>query len=237
MLYGMKIPVIRHHFPVIDSTNTWAKQHIASFDRNALTIITAETQTGGRGRLGRKWVSPPGNLYVSFCFFWKGQNILNIPQLMALTIVQELERLGVQAKIKWPNDLLVDGQKIGGILCETIDLKGAKGVIIGVGLNIFLSKKESASIDQPNCTLASLGVEGVSAESLLESLIEGFNQALVKLKDAKDLYFLKSYKDRLVHSVGDPIKGGFFEDIDNDGYLLLRKSDNSIIRIASVIDE
>lgn len=233
----MKIPVIRHHFPVVDSTNIWAKQHIASFDRNALTVVSAESQTGGKGRLGRSWVSPPGNLYVSFCFFWKGQNVLNIPQMMALAIVQELEKLGVHAKIKWPNDLLVDKQKIAGILCETVDFKEVRGVILGVGLNITLSKKESASIDQPSCSLSSLGINEISPENILDSLTERFSAALEKLQGTSKLYFLEAYKEKLLHTKGDPLKGGFFEDIDQDGYLLIRNGSDSVIRVASAIDE
>lgn len=232
----MEIKVIRHHFPSMESTNSWAKEHILSFDRDALTIVSTDKQTNGRGRLGRKWLSSPGNLCVSFCFFWKGHNILNIPQLMALNIVELLEGYAIKGAIKWPNDVLVDQKKIAGILCEVVSCGEDKGIILGVGLNVNLTKKELAAIDQPCCSLHSLGVEATHLE-VLKHLSDLFIPSLETFRKEEQLFFLERYRSKIVHQPGDFLKGELYEGIDDQGFLLLKRGDHSVIRVASVIED
>ncbi len=94
---------------------TGRKEHLETFDRTKLTIVTADTQTGGRGRYGRKWVSPVGeNIYTSFCFFINEdqEDPLSLTHLLAISIARVLENRGVSAQIKWPNDVLVSEKKL-----------------------------------------------------------------------------------------------------------------------------
>jgi BirA family biotin operon repressor/biotin-[acetyl-CoA-carboxylase] ligase len=149
--------VVSRHFSSIDSTNSWAKLHLHEFDRNKITIITADGQTAGRGQFERKWMSPTGkNIYASFCFFMDNgrSDVVNIPQILAITVVKALESFGFQVKIKWPNDLILLGKKVGGILCETTTIGEKLGVVLGLGLNVNMELDQLKKIDQPATSLA-----------------------------------------------------------------------------------
>jgi len=115
----------------IPSTQNWAHDLIANNQASDRTVIVATAQTAGRGRYRRKWVSHTGNLYASFIYKISERN----PQLsyaMAVAVAETLIEFGINPKIKWPNDILIDGKKISGILIEYCQ----NFVIIGIGINI-----------------------------------------------------------------------------------------------------
>jgi len=151
----MKFNIIR--FKEIDSTNAYALQNAP--DLVDFTVVCAEQQSAGRGRKGRSWQSPPvGNLYFSLLLKspdLKFEELSGIPQLMALAVHQTLQLSGIRRSwIKWPNDVLIDDQKICGVLCES-RLRGAalEALVIGVGLNINNSLEELSGIDKPATSL------------------------------------------------------------------------------------
>ncbi|MBQ1784840.1 MAG: bifunctional biotin--[Gammaproteobacteria bacterium] len=117
-------------------------------------VLLAEHQSAGRGRRGRGWVSPPAtNLYLSLLWrFDQGlEAVLGLSQAVALACLDALQTEGADGlRLKWPNDLLWQGRKLGGIL---IELAGQPGeptdVVIGVGLNLQMSDLDAAAIDQP----------------------------------------------------------------------------------------
>jgi len=141
----------------VDSTNTYAKDN---FDVLADgTLVCADMQTAGRGRLGRHWISPAGtNIYASLVMkridhpFYATATA----SLAALNmLLQALPRGGFF--IKWPNDIYSGYRKIAGILCEAVSCGGTIfGVIAGIGVNINLSPQEIDRIDQPAASLLSL---------------------------------------------------------------------------------
>lgn len=125
----------------IDSTNRVALE-LAGQGGTAGTVVKANTQTVGRGRLGKSWASPPGTgLYFSLILRPRLE-LAALPQLTlaaGLGAAEAIEAVtGLRVLLKWPNDLLLDGKKIGGILCETGPLQqGCEPVVIvGVGLNV-----------------------------------------------------------------------------------------------------
>src|SRR3989344_8972784 len=92
----------------IDSTNTYAKKHAAEFASDKIACITAEEQTGGRGRYQRTWLSPRGvNLYVTFAFLLpkKTPHLTSLAQMMTCSLASLLLLEGLSPKIKWPNDV------------------------------------------------------------------------------------------------------------------------------------
>ena len=128
-----------HLFDSIDSTNTWALGQCDE-GRDLPFVCFAEHQTKGRGRRGRHWISPEcANIYMSLAWpFQLPVNNLGILSLMqGVAVVQCLHQLGVEtAEIKWPNDVLVNGSKIAGILIETTAIrKNSCKAVIGIGLN------------------------------------------------------------------------------------------------------
>ena len=144
------------HFETIDSTNTWAKNHWQEWDPLGLTIVSATTQTAGRGRFKRQWHSPPHvNLYVTYCFWLKNHTLTigHVPQLLALAAVHVLEKMNFLPTIKWPNDVLLQGKKVAGILCETIVINEKRGIVCGIGLNVNMTKEDLSLIDRPATSL------------------------------------------------------------------------------------
>jgi BirA family biotin operon repressor/biotin-[acetyl-CoA-carboxylase] ligase len=129
-----------HFFPTIDSTNTHAAR-LAREDAAEGTVVIADSQSGGKGRLGRSWVSPPGvNLYLSVILRPPVPAAL-VPQLNLLAAVAVAETIvqvcSLTPAIKWPNDILLDGKKVCGILAEMQTEAGAlRAVVLGIGVNL-----------------------------------------------------------------------------------------------------
>lgn len=136
----------------IDSTNAEALRLLQE-QVSAPFLVLAEAQTDGRGRRGRKWVSPVGqNLYYSLALKVVGgaQQLSGMSLVVGLAVMQTLRLLGVErAGLKWPNDVYADGRKIAGILLElTGDPADVCHVVIGIGINVNMLTADSG-IDQP----------------------------------------------------------------------------------------
>jgi BirA family biotin operon repressor/biotin-[acetyl-CoA-carboxylase] ligase len=127
-------------FPVTDSTNTQAMELAGKGGAHA-TVVCADAQTSGRGRLGRKWESPPGvNLYLSL-MLRPPVDPIQAPALTLVTAVALAAAVedvsGLRVALKWPNDLLIEGRKVAGILAEmSADPDRVRHAVIGVGLNV-----------------------------------------------------------------------------------------------------
>jgi BirA family biotin operon repressor/biotin-[acetyl-CoA-carboxylase] ligase len=134
------------HFADLDSTNDEGMRWLASAGRGrapAGAVITADAQTRGRGRQGRVWSSPPGeDLYASVVTWWRadGPSLAPIGLVVGLAIRDAIAELvspwGALVQVKWPNDVLVDGRKIAGILCEARWQDREVGLVIGFGINV-----------------------------------------------------------------------------------------------------
>jgi len=141
----------------VDSTNDVALQQFCRSD-DLPAVCFAESQTRGRGRNGRNWVSPESqNIYMSLVWRFK----LGVEKLQALSlavgvvVADVLKAYGVDASLKWPNDVQVDGKKLAGVLLESrIKKTGEVNLVIGIGLNVSMADTDSAIIDQPWTDLA-----------------------------------------------------------------------------------
>ena len=171
----------------IPSTNSAARQRIeqAGDDKNySGHVIFAEQQTAGRGRRGRTWVSPLGrNIYTSTIWrFSAGASALSgLSLAVGVAIVKALEGLGYEGiGLKWPNDLLWQGKKLGGILLEISgDAAGPCHVVVGIGLNVSMSDQQAADdIDQPWVDLAALSDQPIDKNAIAAALL---NQLLPML--------------------------------------------------------
>lgn len=240
--------IIRHHHKAIDSTNSWAKHNAHLFDRDKITLVTADGQTAGRGRFKRKWESPTGfNIYATFCFFLKKHrsDIGNIPQILALATLEVLKELGFHPKLKWPNDILLSQKKVGGILAETTSVEDQPFVIIGLGLNVNMPKEILAEIGRPATSLFVEDGKFRDLESILLSLQQTFAIHLQTFIDQGFIKFLDSYRAHISHLVGDLIRfhdnqniqEGIFQEITSDGalVLLLNSSERKIYRAGEIL--
>ena len=133
------------------STNDDAKNFLLE-QSSFLSIHTSEQQIAGKGRNGKKWISPKGkNIYLSIGWLsnLKYSQLDGLSLAIGTILASSLNKLTQnQVGIKWPNDLLIKNKKISGILIETIDLNNQVGVVIGIGINVHMSKEEGKEIDQ-----------------------------------------------------------------------------------------
>ena len=124
----------------VDSTSTWIQQKLQAGSLAPLAVLAAE-QTAGRGRRGRHWSSPKGNVYLSVAIpaSWCGseQAMRLVPLRVAAIVSRGIQKkLGIGLSIKWPNDLLFGGAKVGGVLCEgTVQGETFGDVVVGIGIN------------------------------------------------------------------------------------------------------
>ncbi|MBQ2096132.1 MAG: biotin--[Firmicutes bacterium] len=126
-----------YRFDALDSTNTKAIS-LAKAGEVEIVVVSA-AQTGGKGRLGRCFASPEGGLYLSVLTsrLQPGEQVLAITPAAALAVRRAVLRtFGLSCRIKYPNDLLLNGRKVCGILCESLSLPDRFAVVIGVGVNV-----------------------------------------------------------------------------------------------------
>lgn len=138
---------------VVDSTNTRAMEGLKN-NINHAAVYLAEQQTAGRGRRGRQWVSPfASNIYFSLVWqFSGGASVLGgLSLAVGVAVCRALKSLGIDsAGLKWPNDIICQGKKLGGILLEMHgDATGECQVVIGIGLNVAMPNSDAEDIDQP----------------------------------------------------------------------------------------
>jgi BirA family biotin operon repressor/biotin-[acetyl-CoA-carboxylase] ligase len=155
---------------VIDSTNTELLNQAASGAVSG-TCLAAELQTAGRGRRGRVWKSALG-ASLTFSLLWRFEigaaSLGGLSLAVGLAVANALRALGIDAELKWPNDIVVDGKKLGGILIETQgDMLGPMIAVIGVGLNVRLPESIKLTIDQPVTDLATVSADAAVASPAL----------------------------------------------------------------------
>ena len=160
----------------LDSTNAALKRRAHSEDIHGLALF-AETQTAGRGRLGRLWVSPPkSNIYLSLG--WRiglePADLAGLSLALGCAIGEGLDRdFGLNMQLKWPNDLYLAGKKCGGVLIDLVQSANQDWiVIVGVGLNVAMSKLGSDEIDQPWTDLSTHSTVKVSRHEVGARILE-----------------------------------------------------------------
>lgn len=233
------------HFDILNSTNTWVKENAHTFDPKSFTCVTALEQTSGRGRFSRKWLSPKGDIYATLFFtIPKGSAYLpNIGQILAYSCASVLREKGFQAQIKWPNDILIEGKKVAGILCETTPLNERIGIVLGIGININMGNELLKTIDQPATSLAQLSQKTWDLEQILTPLLHKFINDLTVLQQKGFAPFQPAFQKLLFYKgkeivCSDGVKKlkGICRGITKDGKLeLLLPSGKSTLLTAGEV--
>lgn len=234
---------VLHYFSEIGSTNTRARE-LAEDGAVEGEIIVAESQTQGRGRLGRRWESPAfTNLYLSF-ILRPTLPARHAPQITLAAAVALVETLGAYLSrppaIKWPNDILFDGKKIAGILTEAAcDAERVLYVILGVGINLnYRIAEMPEELRQRATSLADLTGLNVSRESVLVRLIQDMDRCYGELEEGGfeslrprwEAHFM--LRHRLVRvELGAETQIGRAQGIDREGALILEDRDGRRHRI------
>lgn len=214
-----------------DSSNSELLRRAGSLgDRHALVV---DAQTAGRGRLGRRWHSPPGaNLYLSLFarLPLPAVRLSGLSLAIGIAAAETLRAAGAtEVGVKWPNDLLARGRKLGGILIEIAASREQRtDVVIGIGLNLHLPP--GLDVGQPAIDLATLGV-GISRDDLLSGLLTRLAAILNEFSEAGFAAFLTRWRSvdllegKLVRVDGGPRDGGTACGVDSHGALRLRDAD------------
>ena len=160
----MSINEVRY-LPECGSTNAYVKEHFEEF--GPVAAVYTENQTAGRGRLGRSWVNAEGKaLYYTVAIKEPLAQPATLPLLASLAVRRQLQlRYGVDCQIKWPNDLLLNGKKIVGILCESVSYgyqQQGRGILCGIGINLAQPQSYFDAADLPHGT--SLALQGAAVD-------------------------------------------------------------------------
>jgi BirA family biotin operon repressor/biotin-[acetyl-CoA-carboxylase] ligase len=222
-----------HHFPLTGSTMDEAAQ-LARDGCPAFTVAVAEHQSGGRGRLSRVWESAAGGLY--FTIVIRPEAPTSYGGLFNLAAAVEMaqlvrERYGVDALVKWPNDILVQGKKLCGILSQVeAEAEQIRHLCIGIGLNV---NNPVTTVNGSAVSLKQLGGKVVARRPILIEFINRFSACVDGFDPATVHRRWKSINHTLgrrvrVATVGDEYQG-VAEDLDEYGGLILRGDDQRLM--------
>ncbi len=219
--------------PVVDSTNQYLLDRINQLCSGDTCI--AEYQWKGRGRRGRTWYTPFGST-ICFSMFWcleQGpETAPGLSLVVGIVIAEILQDMGAKGvRVKWPNDLYLHDKKLAGILVELIGKMGdAAQIVIGVGINLFISELQGTAINQAWINLQEAGVI-IDRNKLVAKLLSELQRAIIHFENQGLTAFisrwkaLDNYLDRPVKLIlGDKVLSGIARGIDQQGALLFEQN-------------
>jgi BirA family biotin operon repressor/biotin-[acetyl-CoA-carboxylase] ligase len=200
-------------------------------------LLIAEHQTAGRGRAGRSWLSSSGNS-LTFSLAWKfaagPQALSGLPLALGVVVAETLGRLGVQVRLKWPNDVLKDGDKLAGILVETAPAESGIWAVIGIGLNLVMPDEIERDIGRAVAAVPWLA--RMDRDALMAALLDGLATVLREFERSGFAAFaarwnlLHAYQGEVVRILdrGAVLHEGVAAGVDDAGRLLLDSLDGRI---------
>lgn len=216
------------YLPVTDSTNTQAKR-LGEEGAEHGTLVVTQCQTAGRGRRGRSWESPEGNVYFTFILRpdVEVSRASMITLISVLALAKAIEKVtGLHTQIKWPNDVVANGKKLCGILTESsTDLEYINYVVVGIGINVNQTSFPDELADKASSLLLELGYSvnrgAVLGEFLnlfevyydifiktedMSALIDVYNEMLVNC--GREVKIIEKDKERILKAIGIDENGG-----------------------------
>lgn len=231
-------------YDILASTNDEAKK-LAEAGAEHGTIIFSKSQTKGRGRSGREWVSGVGNLFVSI-IIRTNKNAEELSQAAFPVALAAREAIGKhisktkKIELKWPNDILINGKKAGGILLES-NIKPAKKtadwLVVGIGINV---KMKPAVNDVETTCLFLEGMKKGAAEEVLQSFINSFHKHFPTwekngFKEIRTAWLKAAYgaKKNISVKTSTGKVTGKFETIDEKGFLVIKSDSGKKLTIST----
>lgn len=228
------------YYPVASSTLDIAKQ-AAKEGVTEGTIVIADHQTAGRGRFGRNWWAPSdSSILLSIVLRPRLEQLRHLNMAATLAVALSIEKVtGLKPVIKWPNDVLIGGKKVSGILIESeVEEEKVNFVVIGIGLNVNLDPSSNPEIAETATSLrAALGKE-VSRLEMLCSLLGEFEELYDALREGEPIdqlwrCYLGTLGKQVAVRCGEQVWQGYAESVDDEGNLLLRCPDGSLLTIVA----
>jgi len=236
-----------YYFPELKSTNIIAKEkalHRAE-GINEGTLIIAERQSAGKGRLGREWFSPAGGTWLSIILYpqLSPSYISRITLMTAVALVKAIKICTqIKSQIKWPNDILVNEKKVCGILTEmSAELDIINWVVVGIGVNVNIKQQEfPEDIRERTTSLKEVLGKKVLRVKFAQVFLQEFEKYYEILKRREFSFILKEWKlysytlgKKIRVNMGERIITGETMDINESGALILKKEDGELIEIIS----
>ena len=220
------------------STQDLAREQ-AEGDAAPGTVVLAEEQAAGRGRFGRVWVSPAGsNLYLTLVMRPDLARLRSLGIVAPLSVALAVEEhTGLSPQIKWPNDVLLGGRKVAGVLIES-ELAGreVRYSLVGIGVNVNFDIDPASDLAPIATSVKRELGRDLSREELLASLLNRFEELYEEAPHGTAVY--AAWRSRL-ETLGrqvrvtfrDQVQEGIAEDVDGQGNLILRRSDGSRVTV------
>ena len=227
------------YYPNLSSTMDEAGK-LGEGDAEEGAVVVAETQTAGRGRQGRNWVSQPGNLLVSVLFRPTLEALPFISIIGGVAAARAVRKVtGLEPQIKWPNDLLIQGRKVAGILAESaIAGDTVWYAVLGVGMNVSLNTDQTEEIASFATSVNAAAGKVVPREDLLRQFLMDLDALYLALgQDQSPIEewqgLLSTTGQRLEATWGNESFIGVAEGTDPMGNLLLRQDDGSLLTLTA----
>lgn len=231
------------HFNLLDSTNTFLKNHLLNYPD--YSVIWADEQQQGRGRFNRTWKTAPGR-DLTFSILLPLDNLNkkhwpNISQITACAIIRLLIEYKMVPNFKWPNDVMVSNKKISGVLCERVKKDQTPFVVVGVGLNVNSDSKFLKQLDKPATSFYSELSSELSRQEILNKFLSFFSNLLdhLQLKGflniKKELFNQLMFKGEMI-SVTDgtnTFHQGILLDLNTDGTLKINCEKCGVINLST----
>lgn len=227
------------YYPRLTSTMEAAKKEAGGGAAEGTVIIAGE-QTRGKGRIKRTWLSPPGNISLSIILHPDISHLPSLIMLASLAVARSLRKVtGLEAQIKWPNDVLINGRKVCGILIES-DVRGKRVdySTIGIGINVNFMPSYFPEVSASATSLADELGRSVSRLDILRQLLVETEKLYLALRVGESIF--EEWRDNLVTlgkrvyvKSGETTIEGTAESVAPDGSLLLRRPDGSLARIVA----
>ena len=231
-------------FRKVFSTNSIAK-FLANHSADEGTVLISEIQTKARGRLGKKWEAPEGGIWMSLILRPQvpPARIGLITLATGVAIAKSIRSLGVDAKIKWPNDVLIHGKKISGVLTEVnATFNEIDWIVVGIGIDSNLKLEDfSEDIRIGTTTLTEELPTKVDENELIAIFLNEFEKVYQLYKDGEIETILKDWRDLAdtigkyvnITQTGGKITQGYVVGINNEGSLIIERQDGALEKIIS----
>jgi len=204
------------------------------------TVIIAGTQTAGKGRIGRSWLSPEGSLAMSVILKPPLKNLPHLVMIAALAVVGAIKQVsGLDAAIKWPNDVLINGKKVCGILIETEVAEGKVNYAdIGIGINVNFNAGDLPEIADIATSLSHESYKEISVVQLAAALMDELERLYLAARDGIPVHRewqqrMETLGKRVKVDTGRTIEHGVAETVTENGNLVLRRDDGNLVEIGA----
>lgn len=214
------------NFKELPSTNDMALEYAHNNKENL--VIKAEKQTHGRGRRGRSWTGCEGNLFFSLLLEFDIKKLGSLVIIASYSLLQSIKQLKPETDVclKWPNDVLINGAKVSGILMEKAE---GNYIVIGIGINVAQSPKDG-KILYPTVSLKEAGIN-ISCDDFLKLYLKNFTDNVNLYNAGKSSQFCELWKanakglgEKIIVKQNNKILKGIFKGIDENAGLLLESN-------------